>query len=115
MPRVKRGTHRAARRKKVLEQASGYYGSKHRLHLIARRQLEKSLQYAYRDRRVRKREFRALWIVRINAGCRMLGLKYSELIKTLKDKGVTLDRKVLAHIAATDFATFKTIVEQVRA
>ena len=115
MPRVKRGTHRAARRKKVLEQASGYYGSKHRLHLIARRQLEKSLQYAYRDRRVRKREFRALWIVRINAACRMLGLKYSELIKSLKDKGVALDRKALAYIAANDFPTFKTIVEQVRA
>ena len=115
MPRVKRSTHRAARRKKVMDQTAGYYGSKHRLHLIARRQLEKSLQYAYRDRRVRKREFRALWIVRINAACRMLGLKYSEFVKSLKDKGVTLDRKALAYIAANDFPTFKTIVEQVRA
>jgi len=112
MPRVKRGPHRAHRRKKVLERASGYYGSKSALHLIARRQVEKSLQYAYRDRRVRKREFRSLWIVRINAGCRMLGLKYSEFTAKLKAKNIELDRKVLANIAATDFPTFKNLVEQ---
>ena len=112
MPRVKRGPHRAHRRKKVLEQASGYYGSKSALHLIARRQVEKSLQYAYRDRRVRKREFRALWIVRINAACRQLGLKYAELMAKLKARNIALDRKVLAQIAATDFPTFKILVEQ---
>jgi len=112
MPRVKRGPHRAHRRKKVLERASGYYGSKSALHLIARRQVEKSLQYAYRDRRVRKREFRSLWILRINAACRMLGLKYSEFAAKLKAKNIELDRKVLANIAATDFPTFKNLVEQ---
>jgi large subunit ribosomal protein L20 len=112
MPRVKRGPHRAHRRKKVLEQASGYYGSKSALHLIARRQVEKSLQYAYRDRRNRKREFRALWIVRINAACRQLGLKYAAVMAKLKAKNIILDRKVLAQIAATDFPTFKTLVEQ---
>lgn len=115
MSRVKRSVGARKKRRKVLEQAKGYRATKNSSYKRAKEQVQRSLQYAYRDRRVRKREFRALWIVRINAACRMLGLKYSELIKTLKDKGVSLDRKVLAHIAATDFPTFKTIVEQVRA
>lgn len=113
MPRVKRGTHRAQRRKKVLKQTKGYYGSKSKLHLIAKRQLEKSLQYAYRDRRTKKREFRSLWIVRINSALRKMGLKYSEFVHKLREKNIGLNRKVLANMAATDFETFKKFVEAI--
>lgn len=113
MPRVKRGSHRLKRRKKVLEQAKGYYGSKSKLHLIARRQLEKSLQYAYRDRRAKKRQFRSLWILRINSALRKMGLKYSEFIHNLREKNILINRKILANLAAKDFESFKKFVESV--
>lgn len=115
MPRVKRGNRRLKRRKKVLEQTKGYYGSKSKLHLIARRQLEKSLQYAYRDRRAKKREFRQLWILRISSALRQMGLKYSEFMHKVKEKNIGLNRKVLANLAAKDFESFKKLVEQVQA
>jgi large subunit ribosomal protein L20 len=113
MPRVKRGSHRIKRRKKILKQTKGYYGSKSKLHLIAKRQLEKSLQYSYRDRRAKKREFRALWILRINSALRKMGIKYSDFIHKLKEKNIDLNRKVLSNMAATDFETFKKFVESV--
>ncbi len=115
MPRVKRSNRRLKRRKKVLSQTKGYYGSKSKLHLIARRQLEKSLQYAYRDRKVKKRVFRSLWITRINAALRSLGMKYSDFIHKLRENNVNLNRKILANMAATDFDSFKKLVEGIKA
>ena len=109
--RVKRGTNRKDRRKKILKLAEGYWGGKSRLHRIAKLQVEKSLQYAYRDRKQRKRQFRRLWIARINAAARENGSTYSALIAGLKDAGCELDRKVLADLAATDTAAFGAVVK----
>lgn len=113
MPRVKRGSHRLKRRKKVLELTKGYYGSKSKLHLIARNQLEKSLQYAYRDRRTKKRNFRSLWITRINIALRNMGLKYSSFINKMKEKNINLNRKILADLAVRNPEEFKKIVQQI--
>ncbi len=112
--RVKRGSNRKDRRKKILNLAEGYWGAKSRLHLTAKIQVEKSLQYAYRDRKQRKRQFRSLWITRINAAARLNGTTYSVLIKGLKDAGCELDRKVLADIAVRDPQAFTQIVELAR-
>ena len=109
--RVKRSTNRKDRRKKILNLAEGYWGAKSRLHRTAKIQVDKSLQYAYRDRKQRKRQFRSLWITRINAAARLNGTTYSVLIKGLKDAGCDLDRKVLADIAVRDPQTFTQIVE----
>ena len=115
MARVKRGTTTHARHKKVLEQSKGFRGRTSTTIRAARERLEKSLQYAYRDRRVKKREFRALWIQRINAAVREHGITYSQFIAGLKKAGIEMDRKVLAAIAYDDAASFAAIVRQVQA
>ena len=106
MPRVKGGTVTRKRRKKVLKLAKGYYGSKHTLFKVANQQVMKSLMYAYRDRRQTKRDFRKLWITRINAAARMNGLSYSRLMHGLKLAGIEVNRKMLADLAVTDAAAF---------
>ncbi|WP_044894544.1 50S ribosomal protein L20 [Bacillus alveayuensis] len=106
MPRVKGGTVTRRRRKKVLKLAKGYFGSKHRLYKVANQQVMKSLMYAYRDRRQKKRDFRKLWITRINAAARVNGLSYSRLMHGLKLAGVEVNRKMLADLAVNDAAAF---------
>ena len=115
MARVKRGVTVHARHKKVLDQSKGFVGRSSTNYRIALERLEKSLQYAYRDRRNKKREFRALWIQRINAAVREQGLTYSQFIFGLKQANIELDRKVLAAIAYDDAETFAGIVKQVQA
>lgn len=115
MARVKRGVTARARHKKVLKKAKGYYGAKSRTFRAAKQQVIKSGQYAYRDRRVKKREFRALWIIRISAGAKELGLSYSRFINGLAKAGVALDRKVLADLAMHDKPAFAQLVEQAKA
>jgi large subunit ribosomal protein L20 len=115
MARVKRGVTSHARHKKVLERASGYYGRRKSCIKTARQAVEKGLQYAYRDRRNKKRDFRRLWIVRINAGVRALGLTYSDFINGLKCANIELDRKVLSDLAIREPETFNAIVEQAKA
>jgi large subunit ribosomal protein L20 len=109
--RVARSTRRKDRRKKILKLAEGYYGGKSRLHRIAKLQVEKSLQYAYRDRKQRKRQFRRLWISRINAAAREHGTTYSALIAGLRSAGCELDRKVLADLAVADPQAFGQLVD----
>ena len=111
MPRVKRGTKRHNRRKKLLSLAKGYYLNKSKLYKFAKESVEKALGYAYRDRRVRKREFRRLWIVRIGAAARTNGLNYNQFMFGLKQAGVAMDRKVLADIALQDPAAFTRLAE----
>ena len=111
MARVKRGVTAHAKHKKVLEQAKGFYGRRKNTIRVARQAVEKAGQYAYRDRKVRKRTFRALWIQRINAAARENGLTYGRLIDGLKKAGIELDRKVLADIAVHEPQTFKGLVE----
>ena len=106
MARVKRGNKRLQKRKKILKLASGYYGTKSKAHRMAKQAVDKSLGYAYRDRRQKKRQLRSLWIIRINAAARLHGLNYSRLISGLKAAGSLLDRKVLADLAVTDPAGF---------
>jgi large subunit ribosomal protein L20 len=114
MPRVKRSVHARKKRRKVIEQASGYWGLKNSNYTYAKEQVERSLAYAYRDRKVRKREFRKLWIMRINAGARANGLSYNQFIAGLKAAQIELDRKVLADLATTDPAKFGEIVAQAK-
>ncbi len=111
MPRVKRGVRAHARHKKVMKMAKGYRGGRRRLYRSAREGIDKALCYAYRDRRVRKREFRNLWIVRINAAVRPLGLSYSRFINQLDKANIKLDRKVLADLAVYYPEDFSRIVE----
>jgi large subunit ribosomal protein L20 len=106
MPRVKRGVTARARHKKVLKQAKGYYGARSRVYRVAKQAVIKAGQYAYRDRRQRKRQFRALWIVRINAAAREFGLSYSRFMAGLNKASVAIDRKVLADIAVRDKEAF---------
>lgn len=115
MARVKRGVTRHARHKKVTAMASGYRGRAKNCYRTAIQRVEKGLQYAYRDRKARKREFRSLWIRRINAGAREHGMTYSELMNGIRQAGIELDRKVLADLAARDPAAFASVVEQARA
>jgi len=115
MARVKRGTTTHARHKKVLDASKGFVGRSSTNFRIALQRLEKSLQYAYRDRRVKKREFRGLWIQRINAAARAHGMNYSKFIFGLKAGGIEMDRKVLAAIAYDDPATFGEIMKKVQA
>ena len=110
MPRVRRGNKRRLKRKKILRRAKGYYLAKSKLYRIAREQVQRSLQFAYRDRRQRKREFRRLWIARINAAARLHEVSYSKLIHGLKVAGVKLDRRTLADIAVHDPAAFGQVV-----
>ena len=111
MARVKRGNKRVQRRKKILGLAKGYYGTKSKSHRMAKQAVDKSLGYAYRDRRQKKRDLRSLWIIRINAAARLHGLSYSRLIAGLKAAGSSLDRKVLADIAVHDDAGFAALAE----
>lgn len=115
MPRVKRGVTAKARHKKVLDQAKGYYGARSRTYRMAKQAVIKAGQYAYRDRRQKKRQFRALWIVRINAAARECGLSYSRLIDGLKKASIELDRKVLADMAVHDMTAFTVVAEQAKA
>ena len=115
MARVKRGVVAKARHKKVLKKAKGYYGARSKVFRVAKQAVTKAGQYAYRDRRQRKRQFRALWIARINAAARMHGLSYSRLIDGLNKAGVEVDRKVLADIAVHDAEAFGAVVEQAKA
>lgn len=111
MPRVKGGTVTRKRRKKVLKLAKGYYGSKHTLFKVANQQVMKSLMYAYRDRRQKKRDFRKLWIARINAAARMNGISYSRLMHGLKLAGIEVNRKMLAEVAIHDEKAFAELAE----
>ncbi len=115
MPRIKRSVHARKKRRKVLEQAKGYWGQKHSSYKRAKEQVEKSLVYAYRDRKARKRTLRSLWIVRINAAARREGLSYNQLVAGCKKAGIELDRKVLADLAVSDPPAFKAIVDRARA
>ena len=114
MPRVKRGNKRLKRRKKILAQAKGYWGTKSKLHRAAKEQVLRSLAYSYRDRRQRKRDFRRLWIIRINAAARQFDLSYSQLMHGLQAAGVELNRKALADIAVRDPKGFEKLVETAR-
>ena len=115
MPRVKRGTKRRANRAKTLDLASGYFLTKSKLYRSAQEAVEKALKYAYVGRKLKKREFRSLWIVRIGAAAREAGLSYSKLMHGLKLAGIELDRKVLAETAAADSAQFAAIAAQAKA
>ena len=110
MARVKGGTIHRARRKKVMDRAKGYFGSKHRLYKSAKEQVMHSGKYAYRDRRQKKRDFRKLWITRINAACRMNDISYSKFINGLNKAGVTINREMLAEIAIDNAETFTNLV-----
>ncbi len=115
MARVKRGVIAKARHKKVLDKAKGYYGARRKVYRVAKQAVIKAGQYAYRDRRNRKREFRALWITRINAAARANGLSYSRLMNGLKKAEIEVDRKVLADIAVHDPEAFAVLAEQAKA
>lgn len=115
MSRVKRGVTKHARHKKVLAQTKGFRGRHSKAYKPAKNRLEKALRYAYRDRRLKKRDFRALWIQRINAGVRPLGLTYSRFISGLKKAGIELDRKVLADLALREPESFAVLVKQAQA
>lgn len=111
MPRVKRGVIARAKHKKVLQRTEGHYGARHKLIKTARESMMHSLQYAYRDRRNRKRDMRSLWITRINAAARMYGMRYGDLIHGLQLANIDLDRKVLADMAVADLAGFGEVVK----
>jgi large subunit ribosomal protein L20 len=114
MPRVKRSVHARKKRRKVLDQASGYWGLKHSSYKRAKEQVEKSLVYAYRDRKTKKRVLRRLWIIRINAAARQHGLSYNQFVAGLKKANVELDRKVLADLAVSDPDAFGAIAERAK-
>ena len=115
MPRVKRSVHARKKRRKVLEQARGYFGIKKSSYNYAKEQVDHSLVYAYRDRRVRKRNFRRLWIIRINAAARQEGLSYNQFVAGCKKANIELDRKVLADLAVREPTAFKAIAAQAKA
>ena len=115
MARVKRGVQARRRHKKILKLAKGYYGARSRVYRVAVQAVTKAGQYAYRDRRVRKRQFRRLWIVRINAGARIHGLSYSRMIDGLKKATIDIDRKVLADLAVRDQVAFGALAEKAKA
>ncbi len=115
MARVKRGVTAHARHKKVLKQAKGYYGARRKVYRVAKQAVIKAGQYAYRDRRTRKRMFRQLWIVRINAAARQFGMSYSRFMDGLNKAGIEVDRKVLADLAVHDIAAFGALAEKAKA
>ncbi|PID48959.1 MAG: 50S ribosomal protein L20 [Proteobacteria bacterium] len=115
MARVKRGVQASARHKKVLKKAKGYYGARSRVYRVAHQAVIKAGQYAYRDRRQRKRQFRALWIVRINAASRLFGLSYSRFMDGLKKANIQVDRKILADLAVHDIDAFGQLAEKAKA
>ena len=114
MPRVKRGTKRSDRRKKILKRASGYFLTKSKLYQAAQEAVERGLKFAYSGRKQKKRQYRSLWIVRINAAAKLNGIRYSQLVHGLKTAGVELDRKILADIAVNDPAGFTALAEQAK-
>ncbi len=114
MPRIKRGVQAHARHKKVLDQAKGYYGARSKVLRVAKQAVIKAGQYAYRDRRQKKRQFRALWIQRINAAARLSDLSYSRFIYGLNKAGILVDRKMLADIAVHDMPTFNQLADQAK-
>lgn len=114
MARVKRGVVARARHKKILKKAKGYYGARSKVYRVAKQAVIKAGQYAYRDRRQRKRVFRALWITRINAAARLNGLSYSRFIDGLSKAGIAVDRKILADLAVHDAAAFAALTEQAK-
>ncbi len=114
MPRAKGGFKTRRRRKKILERAKGFYGAKSRLYRIATEAVDKAMQYSYRDRRVKKREFRSLWIIRINAALRTLGMTYSQFMSKIKKANIALNRKTLADMAYNDPAAFNQLVEKIK-
>lgn len=114
MPRVKTGVVRRRRHKKVLKLARGFYSGRRKHFRKAKEQLERSLVYAYRDRKQKKRDFRRLWIIRINAACRLNGMNYSTFMNGLKKAGIELDRKILADMAMNDAAAFTTLTQQAK-
>ncbi len=111
MPRSVNSVAAKARRKKILKASKGYFGRRKNVHTVAKNAVEKGLQYAYRDRKNKKRNFRSLWIARINAASKELGIPYSRLINSLKSKDIILDRKILSEIAISDNSTFKKVAE----
>jgi large subunit ribosomal protein L20 len=115
VPRVKRGTHRRASRKKTLKLASGYFLTKSKLYRAAQEAVERGLKFAYVGRKNKKRDYRALWIVRINAACRTAGISYSQFVHGLKTAGIDLDRKVLADLALHDEAAFLQLINSAKA
>ena len=115
MARVKRGVTARARHKKILSRAKGYYNARLKVYRVAKQAVTKALQYAYIGRKQKKRQFRALWIVRINAGARQFGLSYSRMMNGLKKAGIEVDRKVLADIAVHDIKAFGTLAEKAKA
>jgi len=115
MPRVKRGVTAHKRHKKILKQAKGYYGARRKVYRVAKQAVIKAGQYAYRDRRQRKRQFRALWIQRINAAARMNDLSYSRFMNGLKKAGIEIDRKMLADLAVHDMPAFSQLAEKAKA
>lgn len=115
MSRVKRGVQAKARHKKVLKQAKGYYGARSRVYRVAKQAVIKAKQYAYIHRKQKKRNARALWIIRINAAARMCGLSYSRFMSGLSQSGIDLDRKVLAELAALDMNAFRALAEKAKA
>ena len=115
MPRVKRSVHARKKRRKVLEQAKGYWGLKHSSYKRAKEQVDKSLVYAYRDRKAKKRTFRRLWIMRINAAARQNGLSYNQFVAGCRKANIELDRKILADLAVSDPEAFSKIAEQAKA
>lgn len=115
MPRVKRGTKRRDKRKKILERASGYFLTKSKLYQAAQEQVQRGLKFAFTGRKQKKRQFRSIWIVRINAACKLNGISYSVFINGLKKAAIELDRKILADIAVNDPAGFTALVQQAKA
>ncbi len=115
MPRVKTGVVRRRRHKKILKLAKGFYSGRRKHFRKAKEQIERSLVYAFRDRKQKKREFRKLWIIRINAACRLNDISYSRFINGLKKSGIELDRKILADMAMNDAAAFNAVVAQAKA
>ena len=114
MPRVRRGNHKVQRRKRIMKLAKGYYGAKGRLYRSAKEQVERSLNFAFSGRKVKKRDFRSLWIVRINAACRLNAISYSRFMDGLKKGEILLDRKVLADLAVKDATAFSALVERAK-
>src|SRR5437870_7323403 len=114
MPRVKRGTKRRAKRKKILERASGYFLTKSKLYRQAKESVERGLKFAYSGRRLKKRQYRSIWIVRIGAAAKLNGMSYSQFINGLKKSGVELDRKILADLAVKDPAAFGNLAQQAK-
>jgi len=114
MARVKTGVVRRRRHKKILKQAKGFYSGRRKHFRKAKEQLERSLVYAYRDRRTKKRDFRKLWIIRINAACRLNDISYSRFINALNKANIQLDRKILADMAINDYSSFQVVVESAK-